>query len=87
LGGQDVEDGDIERAKFKILYQCTDMVCDNDGIEMQSLDSSSFEIALTGTEECPLNTLVHDDSIFLQWVNPPHLKRLTPLHSHFEYGF
>lgn len=73
LGGRDVKEVEIEKAKFKILCQCTGVVCENDGIEMQSVHSSLSAMTLTG--ECHLSTLIHDDSIFLHWVNPPHLKR------------
>ena len=66
---------DIERAKFKLHCQCAGVVCDNDGIEIQSLDSSSFGMDLMGTGESHLSMSVHDDSIFLHWVNPPPLKR------------
>ncbi|KAL3805113.1 hypothetical protein HJC23_003341 [Cyclotella cryptica] len=76
LGGH-VEDEEIERAKLRIVCQCAGVVCDDDGIEMQFLDSFSSGTAPRG--ECHLNALVHDDSIFLHWVNPPHLKRQVAL--------
>jgi hypothetical protein len=74
LGRREVEEEEIQRAKFKIVCHCAGLACDNDGIEMQSLDPHSSSMEPIGDRHY-LSTLVNDDSIFLNWVNPPHLKR------------
>ena len=72
LGGQDVDLREIERAKLKILCQCVAVNCEDDGIEM--LINSSLPTT-THLSALDMEAKVQDDSIFLHWVNPPHLKR------------
>jgi hypothetical protein len=82
LGGHDVEDNEINQAKLKILCHCTlvDCIDIDDGIDMQ-VNSDLPTVALAKEELNAMELkMVHDDSIFLHWVNPPHLKRLVIVH-------
>ena len=72
LGGQDVDFKEIERAKLKILCQCVMVHCEDDGIEMRTFTSLP---TTTHASTFDKQTMVQDDSIFLHWINPHHLKR------------
>ena len=45
-----MENGEIERAKFKILCQCAGVVCDDDGIEMQFEAATSSNASIVRAE-------------------------------------
>jgi hypothetical protein len=72
LGG-DVEEKEIEKAKYKLLCQGVGRGCDDDGIEMKVHVGSTVPTAPNVKSD--LTEMVHDDTIFLHWVNPTHLKR------------
>ena len=73
---QNIEDEDIEKAKSKILLHCVGLDCDDDRIDMHV---GSLVSTITSSKEVhDLTAMINDESIFLHWINPPHLKRLVP---------
>lgn len=80
LGGHDVCDDEIEMAKYKILCHCIGIDDKDDRIDMK-VDMSLITITLRN-EDIAAWKFVHDKSIFLQWINPPHLKRLVASMQH-----
>jgi hypothetical protein len=75
LGGKDVTVDEIDRAKLKLMRHCITMDCTDDEIDMQV--TLPLPTVTPHNEESDLTEAVKDDSIFLQWINPPHLKRLV----------
>ena len=78
LGDQDVGgilSEEIDRAKLKILCHCVLVNCNDDGIQMQI--DPSLPTLIAPKEDIDTRNMIHDDSLFLHWINPPHLKRLA----------
>jgi hypothetical protein len=75
LGGQDVTDDEIDRAKLKLMRHCIEIDCNDDGIDMQM--TLPLPTVTPHNEIHNLSEDVKDASIFLQWINPPHLKRFV----------
>ena len=66
---------EIDRAKLKIFCQCVLVNCNDNGIQMKV--DSSLPTLRSPKEDIDTSNVIHDDSLFLHWINPPHLKRLA----------
>eukprot|EP00956_Cyclotella_meneghiniana_P017175 scaffold27743_cov65-Cyclotella_meneghiniana.AAC.1 len=64
---------EIDRAKLKIFCQCVLVNCNDNGIQMKV--DSSLPTLRSPKEDIDTSNVIHDDSLFLHWINPPHLKR------------